>query len=164
MQQYAWIWHDALAVIVALLGVWQVHKTQFEKYLKILPQPVQNVIENGLNGLEALAKSPWFAAEAAKGKVELKHVIDKVSHLTIVNEAKTILLSIGKAYNTLTPAEVIKAEYLLRLGLSDLRVTLTDQQVKDIFNEAQKAIDLLKSQPEFKAAFPEQPAQPQQTA
>lgn len=124
-----------------------------------VPEAVKTLAEDGVQLIKNLAESPLFAGKVEAGKLEAKHVIDQLNQTTAVSEAKTILLGVGKVYSALTPDEKVKAEVLLKLALSALGVRLNDAQIQSVFAEAQTAIDALKGQSFYKAAF-----EPQQSA
>lgn len=156
---------DAVAVVVGVGSTWVMLKKRFPTETKVisneithnLPHAVLTGIEDAVKFIEHLGESPLFAAEVAKGKLEAHHVLGKLEQTTAVSEAKTILLGIGKVYDALSAQEKVKAEVTLRLALSQLGINMTDAQIQGVFNEAQKAIDSLKSTAMFKASF-EQPA------
>ena len=103
-----------------------------------LPHQVVTLADDAVHIVEGLGKSPLFAAEAAAGKVELKHVADKLLQTTAASEAKTILLEVGKTYDALTPDEKVKAEVTLRVTLSALGINLTDAQIQSAFTDVGK--------------------------
>jgi predicted nucleic acid-binding protein len=143
-----------LAVLVPLLKkLWPVVGAAVEK----AGPAIETGVEDAVQLVSHLAQSPLFAGKVEVGKLEAQHVIDHLNSTTAISEAKTILLGVGKVYNELAPDEKVKAEVLLRLALSALGIQLNDAEVQGVFTEAQKAIDALRGQPFYKAAFETQP-------
>lgn len=148
---------QAVGAGTVLYGVYKFFVKHFPKQVAAVesqvPDAVKTLAEDGVQLIKNLAESPLFAGKVVEGKLEAQHVIDHLNSTTAISEAKTILLGVGKVYNDLTPDEKVKAEVLLRLALSALGINLTDAQVQGVFTEAQKAIDALRVQPFYKAAF-----------
>lgn len=118
-----------------------------------LPHGVAVAVEDAVKFVAHLVESPLLAGVAASGKLEAHHVLAVLSDTRAVSEAKTILLGVGKVYNSLTADEKVKVEVMLRLALSALGIHLTDAQVQGVFADAQKQLDALASDATFKAMF-----------
>lgn len=159
--------NDVVTLVVGVGSVYAIMKKKFPKTTEAvvqevehnLPHKVLTDLEAGVKFIEHLAQSPFFAASAAKGKLEAHHVIGKLEDLTALSEAKTLLQKLG-AYASLSATDKAKAGAVLKLNLLHQGITVSDKQIEDFFTQADAALTALEGDKTFATLF-EKPADPQ---
>lgn len=93
-----------LALILSL--VWHYLSTKDKKTVdKVVPMDVRRDLDVGSDIVLGLMKSPWFAAEASAGKVELLDVVRKLEETHLSALSAQGLAAFGKDLSDLTGIE-----------------------------------------------------------
>jgi hypothetical protein len=127
---------------------------------KKIPHGVLTVAEDAVKLVENLVKSPWFASAAAAGKLEAHHVLGQLDQLKAVSSAQTVLMQLGKSYDSLSVEEKVKAQSVLKLALLKLGIQLSDKQIADIFAQVDAATKALAADKTFATLFEQPDPQP----
>lgn len=102
-------WTIVIAVAVALaaryLTDWKWLKKHDPKLIKELPKGLATVADDAGHIISGLLKSPWFASEAATGKVEVRHITDKLLSSHLAAAAADAIASFGKDFGDMTEGE-----------------------------------------------------------
>lgn len=108
--------------------------------LKELPKGVVAVGEDIAHVLGGLAKTPFFAGLAAKGKLEVNHVEAKLVDTELAKVAAQTLQAFGNDYASLTANQKSAAVIIARDAFSTLHVDVTDTQIENALNAASKVV------------------------
>lgn len=132
-------------VAVLLAAGWKWLKSHDPKLVSEIPVGVEHVVDGVAHEIEDLAKTPWFASVAATGKLEIKHVTDKllVSHLGTA--ASQALASFGKVLGSMTESEKGTAVEMVQSALTVVGQKVTPAQALTALQVADSAIQSLAS-------------------
>ena len=137
---------DAAVAVVVLGGAWKLLKKVDPKLAQELPKGVQTV----LTDIEDLGKSPWFATEAAAGKVELKHIESKLLHTTLASEIAKALAAAGTTWANMSEIERGTLITEVQAVLAHIGVTVTAAQIVADISAVEQGIAAVA--PEMQAA------------
>lgn len=94
-----------------------------------LPHKVVEIADDVAKFVEGIAKSPLFAAEAAKGKVEVQHVVDKLASTTLAQEIAKVLAAAGKKWADMSEIEKGTLLTTVQAALAKVGVRVTSAQI-----------------------------------
>lgn len=136
-------------VAVLLAAGWKWLKSHDPKLVSEIPAGVEHVVDGVAHEIEDLAKTPWFASVAATGKLEIKHVTDKllVSHLgqAASQAVASFGLTAAKTLAALTEGEKGTAIEMVQTALSAVGQKVTPAQALTALQVADSAIQSLAS-------------------
>jgi hypothetical protein len=134
------------SVVVVLGTAWRLLKKADPKLASELPKGVQTV----LTDIEDIGKSPWFATEAAAGKVELKHIEDKLLHTTLAGEIAKTLAAARVTWVDMSEIEKGTLITEVQAALAQIGVQVTPAQITADIAEVERQIATVA--PEMQAA------------
>lgn len=131
--------------VVAAIGVWGEKRwTALKKVdpslIKDIPRGVVNIADDIAHVIGGLAKTPFFASLAAKGKLEVHHVEAKLVDSELAKVAAQTLQSFGNDYANLSANQKSAAVIIARDAFSALHVTVTDAQIESALTLASQAV------------------------
>lgn len=134
----------AAGASVTIAALWKKIEKSDPGLIKQLPHEVVKVADGFAHVVEDLAKTPWFAGEAAKGKIEAKHITDKLLSSALAQEIAKALAAAGKDWNSMSQIEQGTLLTAVQAALSKIGVTVTSAQIVAAIKPVEDAIALLK--------------------
>lgn len=100
----------------------------------------KNIVDDGAKLLSDLFKSPWFAGEAAKGKIEIKDIEDKLLKSHLGQAIATVLAGAGKTWASMSEIEKSTLITQVQAGLKAVGVDVTTAQITGAITPVEAAI------------------------
>jgi hypothetical protein len=135
----------AAGAAVTITSLWKKLEKKDPELAKEVPHAVRTVLDDGEHLVADLMKSPWFAAEAAKGKVEVHHITDKIKKAVIGQYAAQMLAAFGKELADLTNIQRATLLSDLQSRLKLLGVNVTPSELTGYLEQVQNSIAALQS-------------------
>lgn len=126
----------AAAVLAGGSKLWKTVEKDDPGLIKSLPHDFVTVADDAAHWIGGLAKSPWFASEAATGKIELHHITDKLLSAHLGTAAADAIASFGKDFGAMTEGEKGTAIEMVQSALKAFGQTVTAPQSIDALNKA----------------------------
>ncbi|WDL96963.1 hypothetical protein [Alicyclobacillus sp. ALC3] len=113
---------------------------EIQKAEESLPHGIGVALDDAGKLVRGLVESPWFASEAATGKVELHHITNKLLQSHLDGEIAKVLAASGKAWGDMSETEKGTLITTVQAGLQKLGVTVTSSQVTAAVNAVEEGI------------------------
>lgn len=127
---------EGAGVLVIVGTTWKWLKKHDPKLIKDIPHDFVTVADDAAHWIAGIAKSPWFASEAATGKIELHHITDKLLSAHVGTASADAIASFGKDFASMTEGEKGTAIEMVQAALKAFGQTVTAPQSIDALNKA----------------------------
>lgn len=142
-------WNEVGLVIVGLVGSPVVTTWLVKKFGKDAPKVVQaavTVVDEGIQLVKDLAKTPWFAGVAATTELKVHHVVATLEDTTLGKVAATGIAAFGNDLDKMTVIQKANLSEWVKAELKKFEVMVSDQQVMAALQVAQTAVDKVRAE------------------
>lgn len=159
----------ATATVIILTTIWKWIKKHDPKLAAELPVSVRHALDSGATFFKDLLSEPLLAGEVAAGKLEARHITDKLLQGVLSTAASQALASFKKPFPQLSQSEAGTAVEMVQTHLQGVGKHISPSQAVEALQGADKAIHALsaianaateRSQALQNAVAPEAPATP----
>lgn len=130
----------AAGIGVKMVADWKWVKKHEPQIVKELPHGAVTIADDIAHVIGGLAKTPFFASLAAKGKLEVHHIESKLVDSELAKVAAQTLQAFGNDYASLSANQKSAAVIIARDAFSALHVTVTDAQIESALTLASQAV------------------------
>lgn len=135
----------AAGAAVTISSLWKKIEQKDPKLAQEVPHALKTVLDDGEKIVADLLKSPWFASEAAKGKLELHHITDKLKNAVVAQYAAQGLAAFDTELKDLSNIQRASLLSFVQSRLKTIGVNVTPNEVNAALELVQTAIDATRS-------------------
>lgn len=135
----------AAGAVVTISSLWKKLEQKDPKLAQGVPHALKTVLDDGEKIVADLLKSPWFASEAAKGKLELHHITDKLKNAVVAQYAAQGLAAFDTELKDLSNIQRASLLSFVQSRLKAIGVDVTPSEVNAALELVQTAIDATRS-------------------